>query len=176
MQESYKRFVNSWIHFANPWICTVSWSQILNPKRFDSCLTKWIQICFISWITNPYCLQKIWFVDLIRRLIFKRFDLFSWIQQILTNPDESLVHRHTLNKPKSIRILSFGFANPYCFQKIRVVLLGSKDLFHGFDSWTCFWKLCFVDSFRENKNPKWLDLFRFGRIHIRLPHPYKFDI
>jgi hypothetical protein len=36
MQESYKRFIKTWIHFANPWIRTVSWPQILTPKRFDS--------------------------------------------------------------------------------------------------------------------------------------------
>ena len=40
MQESYKRFVKTWIRFANPWIHIVSWSQILTPKRFDLCLTK----------------------------------------------------------------------------------------------------------------------------------------
>ncbi len=40
MRESCKRFVKTWIHFANPWIRFVSWSRILTPKRFVSCLTK----------------------------------------------------------------------------------------------------------------------------------------
>ncbi len=47
MRDSYKRFVktgirfaNPWIRFANPWIRFVSWSRILTPKRFVSCLTK----------------------------------------------------------------------------------------------------------------------------------------
>ena len=35
MQELYKRFVKTWIRFANPWFCTVSWPRILTPKRFD---------------------------------------------------------------------------------------------------------------------------------------------
>jgi hypothetical protein len=36
MRESYKRFVKTWICFANPWICFVSWSRILTPKGFVS--------------------------------------------------------------------------------------------------------------------------------------------
>ena len=75
-------------------------------------------------------------MDLFRRLIFKRFDLFLQVQLILTNPDESLVHRRTLNKPKSLQILGFGFANPYWFQKICFVDLFRrpflKDSFRGF--------------------------------------------
>ncbi len=88
-------------------------------------------------------------MDSFRRLISKRFDLFS---QILTNPDESLVHRRTLNKPESLWILGFGFANPYWFQKIRFVDSFCrpffKDSFHGFVLWIRFWKIRFVDSFR----------------------------
>ncbi len=140
--------------------------------------------CFV--VTNPDS-KKIWFVpyetnpdsfrivDLFCRLIFKRFDLFSQIQWILTNPDKSLVHRRTLNKPKSSQILGFGFANPYWFQKICFVNWFRrpflKDLFRGLVSWICFWKICFVDSFCENKNSKLLDSFCFGRICVRIPHP-----
>ncbi len=36
MRDLYKRFVKTWIRFVNPWIRTVSWPQILTPKRFDS--------------------------------------------------------------------------------------------------------------------------------------------
>ncbi len=84
--EVFKRFVKTWICFANPWICTISWPQILTPKRFNLCLTKQIldlyhvvdhksrhkKIHFESWITNP--------------ANFEIFNLFSRIQQIFTNP------------------------------------------------------------------------------------------
>ena len=122
MRELYKRFVKTWIRY-------VSWSRILTPKRFDLCLTKQIRICFVSWITIPLSFQKIC------RLIFKRFDLFSQIQRILTNRDESLVHRCAMNKSESIQILCFGLANPYpvcgfvlsyCIQKICFVIFFSK--------------------------------------------------
>ncbi len=143
------------------------------------------KIWFVPYKTNPdlFCIvdheslmfSKDLFVDKFRRLIFKRFDLFSRIQQILTNPDESLVHRRTLYKPKSLQILGFGFANPYWFQKIR--FLDSfcrpflKDSFCEFVSWIRFWKIRFVDSFCKNKNSKLLDLFCFGRIRVQIPHP-----
>jgi hypothetical protein len=42
MRESYKRFVKTWIGFANPWIRIILWSRILTLKRFHSCLTKQI--------------------------------------------------------------------------------------------------------------------------------------
>ncbi len=53
MRELYKRFVKTWIRFANPWIHFVLWSLILTPKRFVSFCDheSWIRI--ISWITNP---------------------------------------------------------------------------------------------------------------------------
>ncbi len=105
------------------------------------------------------------------RLIFKRFDLFSRIQRILRNPDESLVHRRTLNKPESIGILGFGFANPYWFQKIHFVDSFRRPVFERFVSWIRCVDLFLKDSFRENKNPKLLDSFCFGRIRIRIPHP-----
>ncbi len=97
-----------------------------------------------------------------------------------TNPEESLVHRRTLNKPESLQILGFGFANPYWFQKIHFVVLFLrpflKDSFPGFVLWICFWKICLVASFRENKKSKLLDSFCFRRIRVRIPHPYDFII
>jgi len=84
MRELYKIFVKTWIRF-------VSWSWILTPKRF---------VLFCDWqiilhrFANPDSWVrslKIQFVDLICKLIFKKFDLFSQIQWILTNPEESLV-------------------------------------------------------------------------------------
>ncbi len=134
------------------------------------------KIHFISWIqlhrfaNSDLRVQslKIWFMDSICRLIFKRFNLFSWI---LTNPDKSLVHRRTFNKPKSIQILGFGFANLYCFQKICFVDLFHPTVFKRFVSWIPFVDLFSKDSFCENKNPKLLDSFCFRRICIRFPHP-----
>ncbi len=139
------------------------------------------KIRFVPYETNPDLFRIVdheslmFSKDSFRRLIFKRFDLFTRIQQILTNPDESLVHRRTLNKPESIQILGFRFANPYWFQKICFVdsfrRSFLKDSFYGFVLWIRFWKIRFMDSFRESKNPKLLDSFCFGRIRIRIPHP-----
>jgi hypothetical protein len=111
------------------------WSQILTPKRF---------VLLRHWRIQSL---KIRFVDSISRLIFKRLDLFSEIQQILTNPDKSLVQRRTLNKPKSIWILGFGFANPYCFQKICFVDLFHPTVFKGLVSWIRFVDLFLKDLF-----------------------------
>jgi hypothetical protein len=36
MRDSYKRFVKTWIRFANPWIRIVSWPRFLTLKKFDS--------------------------------------------------------------------------------------------------------------------------------------------
>ncbi len=171
MREVYKRFVKTWICFANPWIHE-SWLQK------DSIFALPNESGFVSYrgsqILNVFKRFILWihFVDWFSK---DSFNLFSRIQRILTNPDESLVHRHTLNKPKSLRILGFGFANPYWFQKISFVDSFHrpflKDLFCGFVSWIRFWKICFVDSFRDNKNSKLLDSFCFGRIHVQIPHP-----
>ena len=81
--------VRTWIRFANPWIRTVSWVWILTSKRFDSYLT--IQIPDLHRIVvHESGLGKIHFILYIRiQPIFKRFDLFSRIQRILTNPHES---------------------------------------------------------------------------------------
>jgi len=89
MWESYKRFVKTWIRFANPWIRTVSWVQILTSKRFDSYLTIRIPDSYRI-VVHKSGLGNIFFVSYIRiKPIFKRFDLFSRIQRILTNPHES---------------------------------------------------------------------------------------
>ncbi len=126
MRELYKIFVKTWIRF-------VSWSRILTPKRFDCALRN--ESGFISYrgsrILN----------------VFKRFNLFSRIQRILTSPDESLVHRRTLNKPESIRILGFRFANPYWFQKICFADLFRRPVFERFVSWIRFVDLFLKDSF-----------------------------
>ena len=128
----YKRFAITWICFANPWIHFVSWSQIL----FASLILK----------------------DSICDLNFQRFNLFSRIQLILTNPDESLVHRCTMNRTDPYKSLGFGFVNLYGVQKIRFVdsfrLRCSKDSFCGFVLSYGIQKICFVDFFRKNKESK----------------------
>ncbi len=84
MRELYKIFVKTWI-------CFVSWSWILTPKRFVSfCDWQIILHRFANPDSRVRSLKN-QFVDLILKLIFKKFNLFSRIQWILTNPDESLV-------------------------------------------------------------------------------------
>jgi hypothetical protein len=65
------------------------------------------------------------------------------------NLDKSLVHRRTLNKLESIQILSFGFANQYCFQKICFVDSFCRPVFEKFVLWICFVDLFLKHSFRE---------------------------
>ncbi len=103
------------------WICIVDHESSLKKNRFE------------LWITNP--------------VHFQRFNLFSWIQWILMNLNESLIQHET-------NIWEFGFANPYGsrFANPQVRTL----------------KIWFVDSFWEKKNPKLLDLFCFGRTHIQI--------
>jgi hypothetical protein len=148
MRESYKRFVKTWIRFANPWIRTVSWVRILTSKRFDSYLTIRIPDSYRI-VVHESGHGKIRIVSYIRiQPIFKRFDLFS---RILTNPHESsriLEHRRTLNKYESIRIPYFGFANPYSIQKIRIVDLFCRPGFIRFISWIRFVYPFSKDSYR----------------------------
>jgi hypothetical protein len=51
-----------------------------------------------------------------------------------------------------------------------------QSIFKRFVSWirfvTQFSNTCFVDSICKTKNLKRFDLFHFGRIRIRIPHPY----
>ncbi len=132
------------------WICIVS--GIMNPdfKRFVSNHKSWIQSIFkdspvFTNPTNPYESNK--------------------SLQILSTIAQNKSLKIEICKSKSLQIHKFrihksGFANP-----------NLKDLYRGFDSLVCFWKICFVDLFCENKNIKLLDLFWFGRICIQIPHP-----
>ncbi len=146
MQESYKRFLKTWIRFTNPWIRIDS--KVTNPdlKRFDLYRGSRIlilkdSVCIV--FTNPVNFEKIW--------------------PLFTNPDKSLVLWHEPNPLKSrfanlesLWIQAGGFANP----DSRIQIL----------------KIWFVDLFRKNKIPKLLDSFCFGRIRIRIPHPYELAI
>ncbi len=128
MRESYKRFVKTWISFVNPWICILSWSWILTPKSFDLCLIKWIldlyhivdheswhkKIRFELWITSP--------------ANFQRFNLFSWIQWILSTIAQNESLKIQICESESLGILKVwtrksGFASP-----------NLKDWYRGFDS------------------------------------------
>ena len=90
---------------------------------------------------------------------------------VVTNPDS-----------KKIRFVSYHeswlhrFANPDSwvrFFKIRIVDSFHDAIFKRFVSWIRFVDSFLKDSFREKKISKLLDSFRFGRIRIRIPHPYK---
>jgi hypothetical protein len=110
MRESYKRFVKTWIRFANPWIRFVSWSRILTPKRFDSCLMirildsyrivdheSWLKkICFESLITNPVNFQR-----------FTCFYESNESLQILSTIARNKSLKIEIRESKSLRILKF---------------------------------------------------------------------
>ena len=103
----------------------------------DLCLTKKIRICFLSWITNPKCFQKLWFVDSNWRLILNKFDL------ILTNPCESpqIFSTYRQTYYEQVRI----HTNPVF--RIPESVSCSKDQFRGFDLSYFIQKICFVNSF-----------------------------
>ncbi len=123
---------------------------VTNPDskkiRFVSCHESWLHR-----FANPDSrvrLLKIRIVDSFRDLNFQRFDLFSRIQRILTNPYESLVLYHETNPYESrladsrIRTSKIRFVDSFrrhIFERfvswIRFVGLFSKDLFRGFVSW-----------------------------------------
>jgi hypothetical protein len=104
------------------------------------------KIRFVSWITNPN---------------LKRFGSYRDHESSQFSKDSTCFHQSnessrilsTMAQNESLKLeiresesLSFGFANP-----------NLKDSYRGFVS--------------EKKIPKLLDLFCFGRIRIRIPHP-----
>jgi hypothetical protein len=133
MRDSYKRFVKTWIRFANPWVRTVLWPQILTPKRFDSYPTIRILRILDSYRIVDYesWLQKIGFESLVTNSVnFQRFACFYesneslWILSTIAQ-NESL--KIEIRESESLRILKFwiresGFENP-----------NLKDSYHGFD-------------------------------------------
>ena len=146
---------------------------VMNPdsKRFDSYCDWRIQLHRFANLDLRVRSLKIRICGFNLRHTSKLFDLFSQIQQFLMNPYKSLAHKCTLNKPKSVWILGFGFANPYCFQNICFVDSFCPTVFERCVLSYGVQKICFVDSFWKNKNPKVLNLYQFGRIRIRFPHP-----
>ncbi len=145
---------------------------VTNPDskkiRFVSFRDWQIRIRFVSWITNPSCFQKIRFVDSFRRLIskdstcfYESYESLRILSTIARNESLKIKIRESESlQIFKVQICKSGFVNP-----------NLKDWYRGFVSWIRFWKICFVDSFRANKNLKLLDSFWFVRIHIRIPHP-----
>jgi hypothetical protein len=138
MRESYKRFIKTWIRFANPWIRTVSWLRILTPKRFDLCLMKGIRI-------RGSCILN----------VFKRF--ISWILFVdWFSKDSTCFHKtsrilSTIAQNESLRIQAGGLANPDLriqTLKIRIVDSFRRPVFQRFVSWIRFVGLFSKDSFR----------------------------
>jgi hypothetical protein len=160
MRESYKRFVKTWIRFANPWIRSQSvWICFANPSTV-------FKDSFRGFVLY-YGVQKIRFVDSIRRLFLTGFSLLTRIQRILTNPHESLLHKRTLMEHESwdpdSRI-------PTVFKRfvswIRFVLRRLKDSFRGFVLWRNFQNIRFVDSFRDAIFKRFILWIRFVRPKI----------
>ncbi len=114
--------------------------------------------------------------------VFKRFgswiqigDLFSRIQQILMNPDTSLVHRRTMNRTNSYKSSGFRFANLHGFQKIRFVDSTWSMALKRFVSWILTGYLFSKDLFCgfnfKAKNLKMLNLYQFVGTHVQIPQP-----
>jgi hypothetical protein len=124
-------------------------SRILHVfKRFVS----WIR--FVDWFSkDSTCFYK----------SYKSLQILSTIAR-----NKSL--KIKIRESESLRILKIRI------RESRFVTPNPKYSYRGFVSWICFWKIRFVDSFRANQNLKLLDSFRFVRIRIRIPHPYKLDI
>jgi hypothetical protein len=171
MRESYMRFVKTWIRF-------VLWSRILTPKRFVLYRDWLIQAGGLGNPDSRIQTLKICIADLICDLNFLRFGLFSQIQRILTNPHESSQILSTIAQNESLQIQAGGLAN--LDSQIRTLRICIADLFcrpvfERFISWICFvdlfWKIRIVDSIYKAKNLKRFDLFCFGRIRVRIPHP-----
>ncbi len=116
MRDSYKRFVKTWIRFANPWIRTISWLRILTSKRFVSCLTKRI-LDLYRIVDHESWLSKIRFESLVTNPVnFQRFACFYKSLQILSTIARNESFKIEIRKSESLQIL-----------KISIV-----DLFHGF--------------------------------------------
>ncbi len=120
---------------------------------------------------SHYGVQKIRFVDSFRDAIFQRFDesYESYESSRILSTIDLRIHTNPVLPDSRIPTVFKRFVS-----RIRFVLRCSKDSFRGFVSWRNFQKIRFVDSFRKKKNLKRFDSFRFGRIRVRIPHPYYF--
>ncbi len=146
MRESYKRFVKTWIRFANPWIRIV-------VTNADS-----KKISFVSWLTNPtsqFCESR--FASPILKDLNHGFVLWPElpkIRPVFTNPHKSWRILSTIAPNESLRIQAGGLANldlRIRTLRIRIENLIRRPFFKRFVSWIRFvglfskdWYLGFV--------------------------------
>ncbi len=132
----------------------VSWSQILDSYRI------------VDHESSHF--QKICFADSFCDAIFKRFDESdkSYESSQILSTIDLRIHTNPVLPDSRIPTVFKRFVSWICF-----VLRCSKDSFCGFVLWRNVQKIRFVDSICKTKNLKRFDLFRFGRIRIRIPHP-----
>ncbi len=156
MRELYKRFVKTWIDFANQWICIVLWSRIVAPKRFNSCLTDSFHI--LDHESLMFSKDLVCGFD--SQTDFQKIPMFSRIQRILTNP-QYIARNECLKiqicKSESLQILKVqscesGFANP-----------NLKDSYRRFDFKRFKLWILFVRPKISNYS-----------IRLQIPHPYSF--
>ena len=96
-----------------------------------------------------------------------------------TNPHESWRILSTIAWNESLRIQAGGLANldsQIQTLKICIVDLFRRPVIQRFVLWIRFVGLFSKDSFCKTKNLKRFDSFRFGRIRVRIPHPYEIVI
>ncbi len=158
MRESYKRFVKTWIRFAN----TDSEGHESGSFWFSKDSFRG----FVSWRN----FHKIRFMDSFRDTIFIRFVLWIRFVTHFNETNESwriLANLYYINvlwmEVKDSRILLF-------FKRfvswIRFVLRCSKDSFRGFVSSYGVQKIRFVDSFCDTIFVRFVSWIRFVRPKI----------
>ena len=110
MRDSYKRFVKTWIRFANPWIRIDS--QTTNPDSFR----------IVGYESSHF--QKIRFADSFRDAIFKRFDESDESYEssrILSTIDLRILYFRIRESSQFSKDSFRGFVSYYGVQKIRFV-------------------------------------------------------
>jgi hypothetical protein len=136
----YKRFIKTWICFANPWIILIwfgSFQKIWFADwiRDEVFKTSDLRIQFVMQFSEDlihgfhlFCsFKKIWIADLICDRNFKRFNESLQILRIFTN----LKNIDVVWTNKS---WTFGFTNLYVVQKIWLADLICDAVFKRFDS------------------------------------------
>jgi hypothetical protein len=90
-----------------------SFCKSMDLYQFEGHESRLKKIWFVSWITNPDLKSFGLYCDHETSQFSKDFDLFSQIQQILTNPYESL----------QIQILNFWFVDSFWKKKFPNYLI-----------------------------------------------------
>jgi hypothetical protein len=118
MRESHKRFVKTWIRFANPWIRTVSWPRILDSYGSVDHKSWLSKIRFQSLVTNPVNFQR-----------FACFYESNESLQILCTIAQNESLKIEIRESEFLRILK------YQIRESGFVGLFLKDSFCGFVLW-----------------------------------------